>query len=206
MAHEAQGARLSSAAPTCLRAAGQARKSQRFLRSPGPEAFSSFQAGHSPTGRSSLASSFQAGAEGWGQGSALQALAAAQALGAGDAWGLWDIIAVLARPLQGLLGPRWKSCPCPGTDLTKSPCCCCCCCSWGGRAQALRGGLKCSGRTLPAQTSSSSTVGWHWRNDNPQHPRAGGACGWDTVSCPTPALGNCWVWKTGHEGQDRTGQ
>lgn len=68
MAHEAQGAQPSSAAPTCLWAASQARKSQRFLTSPGPEAFSSFQAGHSPARRSSLTSSFQAGAGGLGSG------------------------------------------------------------------------------------------------------------------------------------------
>lgn len=41
VAHGARGWWRSPAAPTCPQAAGQARKSQRFLRSPGPGAFSS---------------------------------------------------------------------------------------------------------------------------------------------------------------------
>lgn len=57
--HAARGEWCSPAAPTCLRAASQARKSQRFLRPPGPGAFSSSTAGRSPTGGTSPASPFQ---------------------------------------------------------------------------------------------------------------------------------------------------
>lgn len=79
--------------------------------------------------------------EGWGQGSAVHPLATAQAFGAGRCLGLWDTHAVLARSLQGLLGPQCQSCPCPGTHLTESVCSC----RWGGRARALRGALKHGG-------------------------------------------------------------
>lgn len=116
-AHGAQGARPRSAAPTCLRAAGQARKSQRFLRSPGPEAFSSFHAGHNPTGRSSLASSFQAGAGGLGSGLSCAAPGHSPTLRAGRCLGdvghRWHGHGSRSRGLQG---PPCPSCPCPGTS------------------------------------------------------------------------------------------
>lgn len=92
-------------------AASQARKSQRFLRSPGPEAFSSFQAGHSPARRSSLASSFQAGAGGLGSGLSCAGPGCSPSAW-GDAWGTWDITALLPQPwplLHGSAGPPTAS-------------------------------------------------------------------------------------------------
>lgn len=68
MAHGARGTRQSPEPPTCLRAARQARKSQRFLRSPGPGAFSSGTRWPQPNWGSSLAFSFQAGVGGLGSG------------------------------------------------------------------------------------------------------------------------------------------
>lgn len=122
--------------------------------------------------------------EGRGQGSAVQPLATAQALGAGRCLGDVGHRCLAGTAMAVAPGVCWAphclSCPCPGRALTKSLGRGACCCSWGGKPGALRGGLKCRGRALPVQTSSSSTVGWQWRNDNPpQHPRAGAGSIWE---------------------------
>lgn len=66
--------------PTCLRAAGQARKSQRFLRFPGPGAFSSGTGWPQPNrGVPPWPPPSRLAREGRGQGSAVHPLAAAQA-------------------------------------------------------------------------------------------------------------------------------
>lgn len=162
--------------PTCLRAAGQARKSQRFLRSPGPGAFSSGAAWPQPN-RGVLPGLLLPG---WrGRAGVRPQLCIP-----------WP----QPKPSRSGLGDarRGRGASLPPSSLLRGrlpgqpPAACPACAQAGTLAAGVRGqgagclqpgpgGIKplvlrwanrlmCSGRTLPVQTSISSTVGWQWRN------------------------------------------
>lgn len=163
MANGARGTRQSPEPPTCLRAASQARKSQRFLRSPGPGAFSSGTRWPQPKWGSSLAFSFQAGvgglgsglscaspgcspnpcAQGWAMlsGALLPGLALAAAVCSGGGCRA----APAACPAGICAGRQTSPWEVAGKVLAA-------CRWWGAKPLVLRDNLRCRGRALPVQT------------------------------------------------------
>lgn len=180
--------------PACGQPArpGKARDS---LGLPAQEPFPPALPGHSPTGGSSLASSFQAGAGGLGSG---LSCASPGHSPSPRAWG-W------AMPGRAM-GHRCLTAVCSGggcrarARLPVLPAprqapwlrefvgrvLAACSQGGGGKPLVLRWAnhLMCSGRALPVQTSISSTVGWQWRNGS-----AGGSCGRSITSCPHHSTG-----------------